>query len=293
MAEKFVVFTGALIYNEAGEILVGLRNQTDTDAPGIYAYPGGKMEFDENDIDKNMNNILDSVEKNIKKEVMEEVGVEIDNFQYVNSHNFTKANGDRVVALVFLARLAGKIPTPDMIEITECKWIKETEIDALNTLPVVKMIIKLGFDALRNRQYHQHMEVAGIVINDKNEFLVLKEANSGHYVFPHGNVENLPGRTWEILEKNLMRNIFSLTGVEVSDGMIPFTDREFMGKDGFEKIIQFFICKYSGGTPITADPFVYTEAKWMTIEQMQEKDFKPLVYSVFKKAFEFINRINN
>jgi ADP-ribose pyrophosphatase YjhB (NUDIX family) len=295
MAEKFTVVTSALVYNENNQILIGKRSPKEANTPNIFAYPGGKLEFDAVDINNQTQSILNALEDNLKKEIKEETNVEIDNIEYLHSHSFIKEeNGDKVVIMVFMAKYAGGTPKPmDPEEITEVKWINEKDIENLNTIPVVKMVYKLGFDKLKNKRYHEHIEVAGIVVNDKNEFLVLKEVASGKYVFPYGAVENLPGRIWEILEKNLMRNIFAESGVEIAEGMIPFTDREFLGKNGFEKILQFFICKYSRGEAMITDPFKFSEVKWIKLEDMNEKDFKPLVYAVYQKAAEFIDKLNN
>lgn len=294
MAEKFIINTSALIYNEDGEILFVTRGDHENDAPGTDSYPGGKAEYTSDDFEKDTNSVIGFLEKNLKREIKEETNIDILEVEYFHSHCFTNKAGEKVVIMCFVCKLPEKSKIKvDGDETVKFGWINHKQIDTLNTLNVVKHVYKVGFQKIEEKKYHQYIEVAGLVINDKGEFLLLKEKATGKYIFPHGPVENLPGRTWEILEKNLTRNVFTQTAIEVADGLIPFSDKEFVGKDGFEKIIQFFICKYNRGEAIATDPDQYSEVVWKDINSLDEKDFRPLVYTVYKKAFEFINKINN
>src|SRR3972149_2286697 len=85
--------------------------------------------------------------------------------------------------------------------------------------------------------------VAGLVINNNQEFLVVQEKD-GKYTFPCYPVVKMPGKTWEVLEKILTENLAKTTGITIQDGLIPFTDQAFIGKEGFEQIIMFYVCKY-------------------------------------------------
>ena len=293
MAEKFIVHTAALIYNDRDQLLLAQRSLTEKTLAGVYSYPGGKLEYDIADINQNFDSIIDALEKNLKREVMEEVNLEIDALKYIHSHTFVKKSGDKAVVIVFLAKQTGGNAKADGKEIASVKWVDKDSFETVDTLPIIKKVYALGFDYLMDQRNHSHIDVAGIVINDNHEFLVLKESSTGKYIFPKGPVENLPGRTWEILEKNLTRHIFTQTAIEIADGMIPFTDREFLGRDGFEKIVQFFICKYNRGEAIVTDPFRYSEVKWMKITDMKAEDFQPLILTVYQKALEFITKINN
>jgi len=295
MTQKFVINTSALVYNSDGKILYAVRSAKEA-YPGIQSYPGGKVEFDEKDMQKDTESIINILEKTLKRKLKEKLNLEIDSAEYFHSHCYVNNDNEKIVLLAFLCPLknGSQISTDnDKDNTTGFGWISKNEVDSLKTLEVVKQVYRQAFLKLENKLYHQYIEVGGIVLNDKQEFLMLREAESGKYTFPHGPVENLPGRTWEVLEKNLIRNIYIQTAVEVNDGLIPFTDTEFLGHDGFEKIIQFFICKYSRGTAMATDQFVYSEALWKDISTLKEKEFKPLVYLVFKKALEFINKINN
>jgi len=293
MSDKFIINTSALIYNPEGKILY-IKRGAEEETPNIIGYPGGKSKYDTKKFKMISKNLVDFLETNLIRELKEEINVPIKHLEYIHSHCFINSEGETVVVLIFLSPLPenSKIKV-DGIDTVEYGWMDEDDIETLKTIDIIKYVYKKGFDELEKRRYHEHIEVAGIVINNKNEFLVLKEKSTDKYIFPHGKVENLPGRTWEVLEKNLIRNIFSQTAVEVEEGIIPFTDKEFVGKDGFEKIIQFFICKYSRGDAMTTNLFKYTDVCWRKIDQLKENDFRPLVYTVYKKAYEFINKLNN
>ena len=293
MAEKFIINTSALIYNAEGKILYVTRGSKE-ETPNIAGYPGGKSEYNLKDFKVVTKNAVDFLEVNLKRELKEEINIDVKEIEYFHSHCFTNSEGDKVVLVAFLCPFPedSKIKV-DGVDTVDFDWVDKDEMETKDTIDIVKYVYKKGFEEIERRKYHQHIEVAGLVLNDKDEFLMLKEKATGKYIFPHGRVENLPGRTWEVLEKNLIRNIFTQTAIEVAEGIIPFTDKEFIGKDGFEKIIQFFICKYQRGEAVVTDPDQYSEVTWKDINLLKEDDFKPLVYTVYKKAFEFINKINN
>ncbi len=110
--------------------------------------------------------------------------------------------------------------------------------------------------------------------------------------FPKGAGEQLPGSTWEILEKTLARSIFEQTGVEIADGPIPFTDQTFVGKDGFDTIVQFFICKHKYGVAQIQDPNKVAEIAWQAFAEFDAAEFEPLVYTVFEKATQFMEKLH-
>ena len=124
--------------------------------------------------------------------------------------------------------------------------------------------------------------VAGLVIDAENNFLLIKDKN-GKLTFPLYQVKKLPGNTWEILEKNLSNSLKHDLDVTIKPGMIPFSDQEFLGKDSFEKIIMFYVCRYHKGG---------SNLQWQKFSGFKVAEFTPLVYQVFAKAHNFIKKLS-
>ena len=111
---KHVVFVEAWIRAENGNLLIAKRSSKDDQNGGSWSVPGGKVEEDVCD------NIIEAT---LKKEVMEEVGIEIKNIKYFSSRSFIRSSGDHVVAMSFTADyLSGEAKPLDEQE--EVQWIK-------------------------------------------------------------------------------------------------------------------------------------------------------------------------
>jgi 8-oxo-dGTP diphosphatase len=80
---------GVMIVKD-GKMLLGKRKGKHV--PGVYAWPGGRMELDE------------SFEECAKREVMEETGMEIENIKFVSVFNIRSFKPDNYVNLTFVAR---------------------------------------------------------------------------------------------------------------------------------------------------------------------------------------------
>ena len=83
--------------------------------------------------------------KNIKKEILEEVGIEIfDDIVLVHNNTFTRSNGDDVLALVFVCKYkSGEVKSLE--DTADVKWIAKEEIDNYEFPPNVKEYILKGF----------------------------------------------------------------------------------------------------------------------------------------------------
>ena len=95
MADQFTITTVAVVYNDLGQFLITKRSSNEDHQPGIYSYPGGKLEYTGEE--------FDVLEENLKKEVYEETNIKIGNINYINSHVFSKDNGDKTCVIAYLA----------------------------------------------------------------------------------------------------------------------------------------------------------------------------------------------
>ena len=117
----YIINVEGAIYNK-DKWLVIKRSEKEEHAPGEIAFVGGKVEgfrFTEN-----------ILEENLKREIMEEVGVEIEeNLHYVNSSSFVTDKGECVVDIVFLCKFKSGNPyCREKDEVEQVYWISKEEI---------------------------------------------------------------------------------------------------------------------------------------------------------------------
>ncbi|MDO8659978.1 MAG: NUDIX domain-containing protein [Candidatus Parcubacteria bacterium] len=82
----YVAVTGILV-NKEGKFLIAKRAEWEKAYPGRWTVPGGKLEvldyaLKQKDTPSQWYNILENV---LKREILEEVGIEIENINYVTS----------------------------------------------------------------------------------------------------------------------------------------------------------------------------------------------------------------
>ena len=110
---------GAVLKDD--RILTVIRSEAEDHAAGLLSFIGGKVEFADRE-----SAIL---EVTLRREIMEEVGVEIDNIQYITSTGFTADDGVSVVNLVFLCDWkAGEARIVDPDEVASVHWLTLDEI---------------------------------------------------------------------------------------------------------------------------------------------------------------------
>lgn len=115
-----VVFVEAWIKKD-DKYLLARRSSKDDQAAGKWAVPGGKVDMElENRI----------IENSLKREIMEEVGIEADNFKFMTSRSFIRSSGHHVVGLSFRAdyKLGEAMPLEDQDEI---RWVTFEEMEDL------------------------------------------------------------------------------------------------------------------------------------------------------------------
>lgn len=121
----FVVNVGAFIWHE-GRYLMMVRGAGEEIAPGALTQPGGKIEVAGAE--------QDVIEATLAREVREEVGVEVADAVYVESHTFDGTFDGRIIPvldLVFLCRyVSGDPHAEDDEEVAGIEWLTPDEIRA-------------------------------------------------------------------------------------------------------------------------------------------------------------------
>jgi 8-oxo-dGTP diphosphatase len=123
--QTFVVNVGAFIWHE-GRYLMMVRGAGEEIAPGALTQPGGKIE--------GAGFTQDVIEGTLAREVREEVGVEIADAVYVESHTFDGAFAGEtipVLDLVFLCRyVSGDPHAEDPEEVAGIEWLTPEQLRA-------------------------------------------------------------------------------------------------------------------------------------------------------------------
>lgn len=115
------------IIKKGDKYLLSKRSKDDPQEGGKWSIPGGKVDLE---IEKNI------IENTLKREIKEEVGIEIkDEVELIFNNSFTRVSGHHVVMMVFLCHYkSGVAKALDGQE--EIKWLTLAEIVKMkNELP--------------------------------------------------------------------------------------------------------------------------------------------------------------
>lgn len=146
MTEKYhyIVNVEAAIFKD-DKWLVTQRSEQEPHAPGTLSMPGGKVE-----VSGQANDVL---EEAVKREVMEEAGIEIDVLDYVSSSAFVTDDGRQAVDVVFLCKYQnGEAKPLDAEEIAAVHWMTLDEISRDDNTPEWT---RKGFQLASGKKVHE------------------------------------------------------------------------------------------------------------------------------------------
>lgn len=113
--------------------LLAQRSHKDDQAGGTWAVPGGKVEIE----------LVDEIiEENLKREVREEVGIEIENPRYLTSRSFYRSSGHHVVGISFLVDYVSGEAKP-LENQEQVRWVTIEEMESMTEeymRPVIEKI---------------------------------------------------------------------------------------------------------------------------------------------------------
>jgi len=138
----FYFVANVVVYREEdGRCLILKRDEREKVHPGIYAVPGGKLEWGDLDIEHptRMNGeVIDfenAVEDLLAREVHEEAGIEIaSDLHYINSVAFIRPDGIPVVLVKFSAKYIGGEVVLEEGAFTDHAWVNAEEIKGYKTI---------------------------------------------------------------------------------------------------------------------------------------------------------------
>ena len=135
--EKLFYFVAnVVIYRESDKkCLILRRDEREKVHPGKYAVPGGKLEWKDLDLQNptRMNGEVfdfeDSVEDLLRREVLEEAGIEIESdLKYINSVAFIRPDETPVVLVKFAAKYKDGEVKPEKGGFTSYEWVDSEEV---------------------------------------------------------------------------------------------------------------------------------------------------------------------
>ncbi len=134
MDEKYLykIIIAAIIFNSDKKVLLAKRSMTEDVLPGYWGIPGGKVE--------SRGNIPDILEQEIKREVKEEVGIEIKNLRYIESH----LNESGKLNICFMCDIDKGRPKA-LDESEEVGWFTLEQAKDMNLTPHTFERLKLAF----------------------------------------------------------------------------------------------------------------------------------------------------
>jgi mutator protein MutT len=131
---SLIVNVSVVIFNSNNKILLCHRSISEDVFPGLWGIPGGKI--DNEDV---------TLESGLKREVFEEVGIQIKNIRLISNNIREKSNGQYVVFMVYRADLAkGKLQALE--DTDEVSWFKFEDIKPSNLTPHTYEVIKKAFN---------------------------------------------------------------------------------------------------------------------------------------------------
>ncbi|WP_102706827.1 NUDIX hydrolase [Terribacillus saccharophilus] len=115
-----VVNVEGAIYRD-GKWLMIKRSEKEEHAAGCLSMVGGKCDLE--------GVSTDILERTLKREIFEEVGIDVEDLTYVNSSSFVTDKGTHVIDIIFLCQhITGEPYAKSMEEVGEVMWMTMEDI---------------------------------------------------------------------------------------------------------------------------------------------------------------------
>jgi len=148
------VVVTAIIYNDEGKFLVTKRTDDQKVYPGQWTVPGGGLEADDyvNEDKTTTDAWYFIIEKVLKREVLEEVNVEITKLKYLLDLIFVRPDGIPVIVLSYYAKYDGGEVALDPTELSEYKWVTADEAMQLDMIEGIAEEIEMTDKILKGEK---------------------------------------------------------------------------------------------------------------------------------------------
>ena len=162
--EKLFYFVAnVVVFRDSDDrCLILKRDEREKVHLGKYAVPGGKLEWKDLNISNPTRinwNVLDfenSVEDLLKRETLEEAGIEIeDDVYYINSVAFVRPDEIPVILVKFAAKYKGGKVIPEKGGFTDFVWVNEEEIKNYDCIKGIKEEVAKTIKIFSNLKDHE------------------------------------------------------------------------------------------------------------------------------------------
>ncbi|MDO8668309.1 MAG: NUDIX domain-containing protein [bacterium] len=160
-----------------GKILIVKRSAADNHQPGSWETVGGGVEEGI------------SPQAALKKEIMEEVSLEVKVGQPFNIFNLVKDNGDKKIGITFICDyLSGEVKLSD--EHDDFKWINPFDFKKFNS--VQSLYLEIARYANKFSGEHEKFVVSqkGVLIRDKKCLILEADKRPNIWDLPGGRINN-------------------------------------------------------------------------------------------------------
>lgn len=136
MSESYPNLVLTFLLEHNGSILLVKRSAKETNFPGLWAFPGGKVEIGETVVDT------------LKREVKEETNLDLTGeFVLLDAYCFSRSTG-----LAFLLRVKDSNVVPE--DFDEFRWVRNLkEISSLRRIPGIDNHLVAALNALRDNRW--------------------------------------------------------------------------------------------------------------------------------------------
>jgi len=116
---QVVIASAAILRGE--QYLIARRSEHEDVYPGVLGFVSGTIEPE----DRGQADVLHTM---LRREIMEEVGVEVEGFCYATSHVFETPHGEQVLNVIFLCHyVSGEPRAVDPLEVAEVMWMTSAD----------------------------------------------------------------------------------------------------------------------------------------------------------------------
>lgn len=127
----------AIIYDEEGRYLITKRSEDKTAFPGMWTVPGGGLEVDDYIHDEpttSEGQWYEAIENALRREIDEEVGLEVGELKYLTDITFIRDDGIPVIILSYYAAYeSGEVELDE--DSVDFAWINADEVDEYELIP--------------------------------------------------------------------------------------------------------------------------------------------------------------
>jgi 8-oxo-dGTP diphosphatase len=284
-----VAVTGIVVKD--GKYLITKRNLNKKAFPGKWTVPGGRLEAEDyislpKDTSEHWYNILEKV---LKREVKEEVGLDITNLKYLASMTFFRGEDPTLVVSLYADYAGGEVVLDE--ESVAFKWVSLEEARNYDLIEGIYEELVMLDEILKGKKIEQwdkdlSKEVKknvrggfGVMMLKDGKVLLGKrhedtdKADSelkgeGTWTMPGGKLEYQ-----ESFEQGAKREVMEETGIKLSNVKVMCVNND---KNEYAHFITIglFSDDFEGEARVM-EPDEITEWKWFELDNVPEKLFFP------------------